>query len=99
MASEAISVLNHTINLPGIGSYTALAIKKADGEAIFYVIVTMFLVVFLYDQLIFRPLVAWAEKFKAEETTGEHEPYSWVLELFNRAAFTRKLGAWLTRFF
>lgn len=98
VASEAISVLGHTINLPGIGSYIALAIIHANGHAVIYVIITMVIVIFLYDQLLFRPLVAWAEKFKAEDTASEKEPYSWVLDIFNRAAWSRVLASWLTDF-
>lgn len=95
VASEAISVFNTTVNLPGIGSYIALAIDKANAWAVIYVIIAMVIVIFFYDQLLFRPLVAWAEKFKAEDTTSEVEPYSWVLDIFNRATFCRRIGKWL----
>ncbi len=61
VASEAISVSNQNIKLPGIGSYIALAIEQKDLHAIFYAIVTMFIGIILYDQLFFRPLVAWAD--------------------------------------
>jgi NitT/TauT family transport system permease protein len=94
VASEAISVFNTTVNLPGIGSYIALAIEKADTNAVIVVIMTMVVVIFLYDQLLFRPLVAWAEKFKAEDTASQEEPYSWLMEIFNRASFCRMLGKW-----
>jgi NitT/TauT family transport system permease protein len=94
VASEAISVFNTTVNLPGIGSYIALAIQKADTNAVMYVIMTMVVVIFLYDQLLFRPLVAWAEKFKAEDTASQEEPYSWLMEIFNRASFCRMIGKW-----
>jgi len=96
VASEAISVFNTTVNLPGIGSYIALAIDKANAHAVIYVIIAMIIVIFLYDQLLFRPLVAWAEKFKAEETSSEKEPYSWLMEIFNRASFFRVISKWVT---
>lgn len=92
VASEAITVANHSITLPGIGSYIAVAINQADKTAIAYVIVAMFVVIFLYDQLIFRPLVAWAEKFKAEEDASENPPESWLLDLFQRADFFQYIG-------
>ena len=66
VASEAISAANNQITLPGIGSYIALAIKQADGKAVVYAIVAMFLVILLYDQILFRPLIRWAEKFKMD---------------------------------
>ncbi|ACJ17603.1 ABC transporter permease [Coxiella burnetii] len=91
-ASEAISIANHNIMLPGIGSYTALAIEHANKMAIIYVIVMMFIVIALYDQLLFRPLVAWAEKFEAEVSVGGTEAQSWVLNLFQRTRFLRFIG-------
>lgn len=98
VASEAITVANQNITLPGIGSYIALAIEQANKSAILYVIVAMFVVIFLYDQLLFRPLVAWAEKFKAEESASEVVPESWVLDLFQQTAFFQFIGGMLTSF-
>src|SRR5712691_2390458 len=60
VASEAISVGNTTITLPGVGSYIALAIEQRNLAAVGYAIVTMLIVILIYDQLLFRPLVAWA---------------------------------------
>ncbi len=97
VASEAIPVASHSINLPGIGSYIALAIKNADKLAMIYAIAAMFIVIFLYDQIIFRPLVAWAEKFKAEENASENVPKSWVLDLFQRTAFFQFVGFLLSK--
>ncbi len=84
VASEAISVGQYQITLPGIGSYIALAIAQKNLMAIFYVIITMLIVIALYDQILFRPLTAWAEKFKTEHTSGEDLPESWLLNLFQR---------------
>lgn len=92
VASEAISVSNQNILLPGIGSYIALAIQNKDLSAIGYVILTMFIVILIYDQLLFRPLVAWAEKFKSESVASEREATSWVINILNRTRFLRYLG-------
>ncbi|WP_423063389.1 ABC transporter permease [Candidiatus Paracoxiella cheracis] len=92
VASEAISVANQHITLPGIGSYLAKAIETANSDAIGYVIVTMFIVIALYDQLFFRPLVAWGEKFKKETNVGDDLPESWLLNLFHRTRFFRFIG-------
>lgn len=92
VASEAITVSNQEILLPGIGSYIATAIKAADMYAIAYAIVTMFIVIIIYDQLLFRPLVAWAEKFKAEKQGSDKAPESWVINLFRRTRMMRNLG-------
>ncbi|OGT40550.1 MAG: sulfonate ABC transporter permease [Gammaproteobacteria bacterium RIFCSPHIGHO2_12_FULL_38_14] len=93
VASEAITVANHNITLPGIGSYIALAISHANKTAMVYAIVAMFIVIFMYDQLLFRPLVAWSEKFKAEEDASEIVSQSWVLNLFQRATFFQFIGS------
>src|SRR5205814_824991 len=57
-----------------------------------YAIITMLIVIALYDQILFRPLAAWAEKFKTEQTSGEDLPESWLLNLFQR---TRLFQHWV----
>ena len=96
VASEAITVAGHDIMLPGIGSYIALAIEHADKMAVIYVIITMIIIIALYDQLLFRPLVAWAEKFSAEVNVGESEAKSWILNLFQRTQFLRFIGGYFS---
>lgn len=90
VASEAITVGDTTVTLPGIGSYVALGIKEQNLPAIGYAILTMLLVITAYDQLLFRPVVAWADKFRFEQTASADAPSSWVLDLFRR---TRALRA------
>ena len=90
VASEAITVGNTTVTLPGIGSYVALAISQRNLPAIGYAILTMLLVIIAYDQLLFRPVVAWADKFRFEQTSSGNAPTSWMLDLFRR---TRALRA------
>lgn len=85
VASEAISVGNTTITLPGIGSYVALAIERRDLTAVFYALGAMLVVILAYDQLLFRPLVAWAQKFRFEQTMGQPTPGVWLLRVLNRA--------------
>jgi NitT/TauT family transport system permease protein len=100
VASEAISVSNQQILLPGIGSYITLAIASTNMRAIGYAILTMFIVILIYDQLLFRPLVAWAEKFKTEQVAQEtNEAHSWVINLLHRTQFLRYLGTQLTHLF
>jgi NitT/TauT family transport system permease protein len=91
VASEAITVGNTTVTLPGVGSYVALAIEKRDLAAIGYAILTMLLVIIAYDQLLFRPIVAWADKFRFEQTASSEAPTSWVLDLFRRTRALRAL--------
>jgi NitT/TauT family transport system permease protein len=92
VASEAITVGNTTVTLPGIGSYVALAIQKQNLPAIGYAILTMLLVIIAYDQLLFRPVVAWADKFRFEQTASATAPESWMLDLFRRTRALRALS-------
>jgi NitT/TauT family transport system permease protein len=91
VASEAITVGNTTVTLPGVGSYVALAIEKQNLAAIGYAILTMLLVIIAYDQLMFRPIVAWADKFRFEQTASGEPPTSWMLDLFRRTRALRAL--------
>ncbi|CAM3819328.1 ABC transporter permease subunit [Bordetella sputigena] len=89
VASEAITVSNQDIKLPGIGSYIAVAIDAQDVHAIVYAIVAMAIGILLYDQLFFRPLLAWADKFRFEDTQGNTAQQSWVLDWLRRGRLTR----------
>ncbi|MCY0387615.1 ABC transporter permease subunit [Robbsia sp. Bb-Pol-6] len=91
VASEAITVGNHTFALPGIGAYLAQAIDAQNTRAIGWVIVTMVVVILLYDQLLFRPLVAWADKFRMETTGSQHQPHSWLLDLIRKTRLIHQL--------
>lgn len=93
VASESISVANQNITLPGIGSYIALAVSQANLKAVAYAIIVMFIVILLYDQLVFRPLNEWIDKFKFEQVAEEKESYSWLLKLFQRTRLLRNSGA------
>lgn len=91
VASEAISVSGQKIMLPGVGSYIALAIADRNLPAIGYAIGTMLVAMVIYDQFMFRPLVAWSDKFKFEETPGEELPSSWFLTLLQRTRMLRRM--------
>jgi len=90
--SEAFSVGQTTIALPGIGSYIAVAIAQKNLAAIFYAIGTMLVVILIYDQLLFRPLVAWADRFRIDNEASEEPPQSWVLTMVRRS----RLIDWMT---
>jgi NitT/TauT family transport system permease protein len=85
VASEAISVGDTKITLPGIGSYLSVAIDGKNIEAVGYAVAAMAVVIVLYDQLIFRPVVAWADKFRVELVAAQAQPKSWVLDLLRHA--------------
>ena len=92
VASEAITVNGQTITLPGIGSYIAMAIAEKNLGAIGWAITAMLAGIILYDQLFFRPLVAWADKFKFESLPGEEIPTSRLLDILQRARLVRAIG-------
>jgi NitT/TauT family transport system permease protein len=93
VASEAITVGDRTITLPGIGAYLAQAIDTRNLHAVGYVIVVMIVVIVAYDQLLFRPLVAWADKFRMENTSSGQAPESWLLDLIRRTHLIHRLLA------
>ena len=80
VASEAITVGDTTIALPGVGSFIAKANDAGDWSAIGAAVLTMGIVILLYDQLLFRPIVAWAAKFRVELSVSQDVESSWVLE-------------------
>jgi NitT/TauT family transport system permease protein len=91
VASEAIAVGDTRINLPGIGSWLALAIERKDIGAVGMAVATMAIVILLYDQLIFRPIVAWADKFRFEQTAAQERPSSWAYDLVRRTQLIRRI--------
>src|SRR5262245_25178303 len=89
VASEAITVGDTTVNLPGIGSWIALAIERKDIHAVVLAVLTMAAVILAYDQLLFRPVVAWADKFRFEQTAARDRPKSWVYDVVRRTRIVR----------
>ncbi|ATY84743.1 sulfonate ABC transporter permease [Kyrpidia spormannii] len=93
--SESITVLHRDIRLPGIGSYMAAAMDEGDVRALLYAMVTMVIVIIVVDQLFWRPLVAWTQRFKVEQTAGLDLPTSWMLTLLRRS----HIAEWARRVF
>jgi NitT/TauT family transport system permease protein len=90
-ASETISVLNKQYVLPGIGSYLAEAIAEKDFRALFGAAIAMAVMILIVDQLVWRPLVAWADKFKFEQSEAKETPRSWLLRSIQSARMLRVL--------
>jgi NitT/TauT family transport system permease protein len=83
--SEAITVGHTTVALPGVGSYIALAIQQKSLVAIGWAIAAMFVVILLFDQLLFRPLTASADWFRLEQEAGFTGSQSWALTMMRRS--------------
>ncbi len=92
VASEAVSVGDNNWKLPGIGSYVALALEQKDIAAVLWAILAMLLVILAYDQLLFRPLVAWSAKFRFETTAGTTASDPWMLRLMRRTRLLKLVG-------
>ena len=98
VASEAVSVGDNTWKLPGIGSYVALALEQRNIGAVAWAIVAMLAVILAYDQLLFRPLVAWSARFKFETTAGATADDPWMLRLLRRTRVLQLAGDKFSRF-
>ncbi|MGO9430358.1 ABC transporter permease [Rhodoblastus sp.] len=96
VASEAITVGDTTVTLPGVGAYVATAIKEQNLPAVGYAVLAMLVVIIIYDQLLFRPIVAWADKFRFEQTASAEVPTSWLLDIFRQTRFLRTLATELS---
>ena len=95
VASEAITLGDHTWLLPGIGSYVSQALDRRDIGAVWWAIGAMLVVILLYDQLLFRPLVAWSAKFRFEVTASATVEDPWLLKLLRRTHVLRLAGAYV----
>ncbi|MER7170011.1 ABC transporter permease [Streptomyces mesophilus] len=95
VASEAISVANHNYTLPGVGSYAGAAIGDGDLGKVGWAILTMAVMVISVNFLFWRPLTAWAEKFKNEQSEATHVQRSLVLDFLRRSHWPALLGRFL----
>jgi len=85
MACEMFVLGSRDFRLPGLGSYLQTAADTGDTASILWGIGTMIAVIVLLDQFVWRPVIAWAEKFKIEQVQSTSAPRSWVLELFRHS--------------
>lgn len=97
VAAEAISVGHTEIALPGIGSYIAAAIAARNLTAIGWAILAMLVVIVIFDQLLFRPLVVWSDRFRIDAEPGDEAAESWALRMYRRARLFEAVGTPFTR--
>ena len=81
MVCEMFVLGQRDFRLPGLGSYLQTAASAGDMTSILWGVATMVLLIVLLDQLVWRPVIAWAEKFKMEQVESTDAPRSWVLNL------------------
>ncbi|WP_337831591.1 ABC transporter permease subunit [Pseudonocardia sp. TMWB2A] len=92
VASEALTVGGRSYALPGIGAYVATATEDADLGRVLLAIGVMVVMVVGVNVLFWRPLTAWAERFRVEDSGGADAPRSVVLDLLRRSRVPRALG-------
>jgi NitT/TauT family transport system permease protein len=93
--NEAFTLGHRDFRLPGIGSYMAVAIERNDTRAILWAILAMTVMIVAVDQLLWRPLVAWSQRFRLDDTESGEPPRSWVLDVLRRSALARRVRrAW-----
>jgi NitT/TauT family transport system permease protein len=85
MACEMFVLGSRDFRLPGLGSYLQTAASAGDTRSILWGVGTMIAVIVLLDQFVWRPVIAWAEKFKVEQVESSDAPRSWVLNLIRHS--------------
>jgi len=85
MACEMFVLGSRDFRLPGLGSYLQTAASAGDTRSILWGVAIMIAVIVLLDQFIWRPIIAWAEKFKVEQVESTNIPHSWVLDFIQHS--------------
>ncbi|MDM8001004.1 MAG: ABC transporter permease subunit [Dehalococcoidia bacterium] len=85
MVTESFILGDKDFRLPGIGSYMNVAIHEGNVSAMIYAITAMIIMIVVVDQLFWRPVVVWAQRFRVEESTSEENVSSWFWELLRRS--------------
>jgi NitT/TauT family transport system permease protein len=97
MVSEAFVLGNRDFRLPGLGAYMSVAVAAGNGRAMAAAVVAMVIMIVALDQLLWRPVVVWSQKFRQDEGQGGEEARSWFLDVLRRSRLVRLLRAWRRR--
>lgn len=92
VATEAIPVRTSTVELPGVGSYIAESLIAGNAQAVIWAIVALISSVIVLDQIMFRPLVRYANKFKFEDLASKNENTSWFFNCIINSNICKFLG-------
>src|SRR5262249_37258413 len=91
MINESFRLGNHDFRLPGLGSYMSVAVHEGRPGAMVLAVVAMMTMIVALDQLLWRPVVVWAQRFRVEETTAGEASRSWFFDLVRQSRFVRRL--------
>lgn len=92
MQTESFTLSNRNFTLPGLGSFLKAAADQGDNVAILWGIVVLIGIITAIDYFVWRPLIAWAEKFKHETVEATQVPESRVLDFLRRSPTMRIIG-------
>ena len=95
--NEAFTLGDHDFRLPGVGSYMSVAIDHGDARAMAAATVAMIVMIVVVDQLVWRPALVWAQKFKLEDTEADAAASSWLLDLLRRSRAITWIGTTVAR--
>ena len=97
MINESFVLGDHDFRLPGLGSYMSVAAEQGNVRAMVAGVVAMIVMIVALDQVLWRPVIVWAQRFRVEETAGAEAPRSWFLDLLRRSRLRRRIEAWRLR--
>jgi len=91
MITEAFKLGDKDFRLPGLGSYMSVAVEKGNTFAMLAAVLAMVVMIIFLDQVLWRPIVVWAQRFRIEETAQVDNPQSWILKVLRRSRLIRWL--------
>src|SRR5437899_2320861 len=97
MITESFVLGTKDFRLPGIGSYMSVAVAKGDARAMVWAVIAMVMMIVVLDQLLWRPVVVWSQKFRVEEGAAEQIASSWFYDFLRHSMILKWLGAALSR--
>jgi len=95
MVNEAFQLGNRDFRIPGLGSYMSVAAAEGNTIAIVWALLAMLLLIVTLDQLVWRPLVVWSQKFRVEETAAPLIGESWFLQLLRCSLVIGRIKKWM----
>jgi NitT/TauT family transport system permease protein len=93
IACEMFTLRNHDFRLPGLGSYLQTSASQGDTTAMLWGIAVMLLIIVVTDQVLWRPLIAWSDRFKFENSESQRAPRSRILEMLQQSRALHAIGA------
>ena len=97
MLVEAFKLGDKDFRVPGLGSYMSMAVERGDVRAQLWAVAAMILMIVLLDQVLWRPIVVWAQRFRIEDTVQNAGAQSWFLNLIRRSRLIRRWDRWRAR--